>query len=318
MMKCRFEWRSTRNSILPPLISMTALATSGVTVPVFGFGIRPRGPSTRPSRPTLPIRSGVATTASKSSRPFSTSAMSSSDPTMSAPAARASSARSPVAKTRTRAVLPVPCGQVDRAADHLVGLAGVDAEAHGDLDGARRTSWCSSPWPAGRPRAGCRARPRRSSRRRRGRTCCASWCCSSLVRAEVVVERAELALPRCVAGAASLDGRAVDRQSVTVMPIERAVPAMIFSAASRSLALRSGILVSAISRTWARVIEATLIFCGVGGALLDAGGLEDQPRGRRGLGDEGERAVLVDRDLDRDRPGRAATRSRRCRPCRTP
>ena len=69
MMKCRLAWRSTRNSILPPLMSVTALATSGVTVPVFGFGIRPRGPSTRPRRPTLPIMSGVATTASKSSQP---------------------------------------------------------------------------------------------------------------------------------------------------------------------------------------------------------------------------------------------------------
>src|SRR3954449_12764017 len=35
-------------------------------------------------------------------------------------------------------------------------------------------------------------------------------------------------------------------------------------------------------------------------ALLDAGGLEQHARGRRGLRDEGERAVLVDRDLDRD------------------
>src|SRR4029079_11953053 len=58
MMKCRLAWRSTRNSILPPLMSETALATSGVTVPVLGFGIRPRGPSTRPSRPTLPLTPG--------------------------------------------------------------------------------------------------------------------------------------------------------------------------------------------------------------------------------------------------------------------
>ena len=35
----------------------------------------------------------------------------SSEPTKSAPAARASSARSPVAKTSTRAVLPVPLGR---------------------------------------------------------------------------------------------------------------------------------------------------------------------------------------------------------------
>src|SRR4051794_22358139 len=34
------------------------------------------------------------------------------------------------------------------------------------------------------------------------------------------------------------------------------------------------------------------------GALLDAGGLEQHARGRRGLGDEGERAVLEHRDLD--------------------
>ena len=38
-------------------------------------------------------------------------------------------------------------------------------------------------------------------------------------------------------------------QASTVMPMERAVPAMILAAASMSLALRSGILDSAISRT---------------------------------------------------------------------
>src|SRR5699024_3211730 len=37
-----------------------------------------------------------------------------------------------------------------------------------------------------------------------------------------------------------------------------------------------------------------------GGALLEAGGLLDELGGRRGLRDDGERAVLVDRDLDRD------------------
>ena len=92
-------------------MSLTAFVTSVVTVPVFGFGIKLRGPKTLPRRPTLPMRSGVATTASKSKRPFATSSMSSSPPTMSAPAARASSARSPFANTRTRAVLPVPCGR---------------------------------------------------------------------------------------------------------------------------------------------------------------------------------------------------------------
>ena len=60
---------STRNSTLPALISLTAFAISNVTVPVFGFGIRPRGPSTLPRRPTARIMSGVATTASKSIQP---------------------------------------------------------------------------------------------------------------------------------------------------------------------------------------------------------------------------------------------------------
>src|ERR1041384_2647318 len=57
---------STRNSTLPALISLIALATSTVTVPVLGLGIRPRGPSTLPSFPTERIISGVAITASKS------------------------------------------------------------------------------------------------------------------------------------------------------------------------------------------------------------------------------------------------------------
>src|SRR5262249_33361421 len=44
----------------------------------------------------------------------------------------------------------------------------------------------------------------------------------------------------------------------TVTPIERAVPAMILVAASRSLAFRSGILRSAIWRAWSTVIEPTI------------------------------------------------------------
>ncbi|MDQ1684940.1 MAG: hypothetical protein QOC82_1677 [Frankiaceae bacterium] len=50
--------------------------------------------------------------------------------------------------------------------------------------------------------------------------------------------------------------------SVTVMPIERAVPAMIFSAASMSFAFRSSSLLCAISRTCARLIDATFVLCG--------------------------------------------------------
>src|ERR1035438_2506047 len=60
---------STRNSTLPALISLTAFATSWVTVPVFGLGISPRGPRILPSLPTERIMSGVAITASKSVQP---------------------------------------------------------------------------------------------------------------------------------------------------------------------------------------------------------------------------------------------------------
>src|SRR5690348_18294412 len=45
MGQCTIPALSTRNSTLPALDSLTALATSNVTVPVFGFGIRPRGRS---------------------------------------------------------------------------------------------------------------------------------------------------------------------------------------------------------------------------------------------------------------------------------
>ena len=46
------------------------------------------------------------------------------------------------------------------------------------------------------------------------------------------------------------------------MPIDRAVPAMIFSAASIVVAFRSGIFVCAMSRTWAAVMLPTLVLCG--------------------------------------------------------
>jgi hypothetical protein len=84
--------------------------TSIVTVPIFGFGIMPRGPSTLPRRPTSGIMSGVAIQRSKLISPFCTFSTRSSAPTTSAPAARASSAFGPRANTPTRKVRPVPFG----------------------------------------------------------------------------------------------------------------------------------------------------------------------------------------------------------------
>ena len=109
---CTLPVRSARYSIFPPLMSATAFWMSFVTVPVFGFGISPRGPSTRPAFPTDAIMSGVAIAASKSILPSITSSTSSSPPTRSAPASRASRALSPWANTATRTVLPDPFGNV--------------------------------------------------------------------------------------------------------------------------------------------------------------------------------------------------------------
>ena len=101
---------SRRYSILPALASLTALPRSGVTVPALGLGIRPRGPSSLPRRPTLPIMSGVVTTTSKSMKPPWILAIRSSSPTISAPAASAAEAAGPLAMAQTRTVLPVPLG----------------------------------------------------------------------------------------------------------------------------------------------------------------------------------------------------------------
>src|SRR5690606_5126625 len=108
--QCTTPALSTRYSTLPAFASRTADLTSKVTVPPFGLGMRPRGPSTRHSLPTAPIMSGVAMTRSKSRKPSWTRCTSSSPPATSAPASSASRSFSPRANTSTRMLLPVPCG----------------------------------------------------------------------------------------------------------------------------------------------------------------------------------------------------------------
>src|SRR2546426_1088895 len=108
---CTLPALSILNSTRPAFTSFTALAVSSVTVPVFGLGIRPRGPSTLPSLRTSPMASGVATATSKSDQPSWHFLIMSSKPTYSAPAAFAASAPGPLlANTSTRTVLPLPCG----------------------------------------------------------------------------------------------------------------------------------------------------------------------------------------------------------------
>ena len=108
---CTIPAFSTRNSTLPAFCSFTALARSWVTVPTLGLGMRPRGPRIFPRRPTTPIMSGAAMILSKSMNPSWIRAARSSAPTTSAPASCASRALSPLAKTATLTVLPMPCGR---------------------------------------------------------------------------------------------------------------------------------------------------------------------------------------------------------------
>ena len=229
----------------------------------------------RPRRPTSGIMSGVAIATSKSVKPSSTRLARSSAPTTSAPASCASRAASPWAKTAIVTSRPRPLGSaiVPRS--------------------------CSSAWRTFSPVRMCtsidssnlarrelldRARsPRRASARARGRP----------------------------ARAASMHALAAVRHQTTSTPIERAVPAMIFAAASRSLALRSA---NFCSRDLAQLRlgdRADLVAVRLGRALVEPDRLADQVGGRRRLGDEGERAVLVDGDHDRDHGAGVLLRSAR-------
>src|SRR5581483_1792357 len=287
MMKCRLPCRSVLNSILPPLISVTALATSGVTVPVFGFGIRPRGPSTRPRRPTLPISSGLATTASKSRRPPATSSISSSAPTMSAPAASAAAARSPVAKTRTRAVLPVPCGRFTVLRTIWSALRGstprrmatstVESNLVVEVSLARRTA-SSGPYSRSRSTFAAAA-------------ACAllRFTAAPVVRYGVVVAAGRARPYHSGDGPSALDGHAHRPGGAgdDLLGLVQVVGVEVGHLGLRDLAdLLTGEL-------------GDLGLVRGAGSLVDPRGLEDQLGRRRRLGDEGEGAVLVDRDLHR-------------------
>src|SRR4051794_15350530 len=309
MTRCRLACLSTRKLILPPLMSLTALATSVVTVPVFGFGIRPRGPRMRATRPTLAIWSGVAIAASKSRKPPWIRSIRSSAPTTSAPADSASAALSPAAKTMTRAVLPVPCGRLtvprtiwsalrgstprrmatSTVASYVVGdvcLASV-AAASGLYSRSRST--CSAAWryffpcfammvPLPRPRGG-----------------------------SLVVRGPGAALPQV------LDVRARHRPGGCNAAECRRLPSPLDGDAHRPggagddlLGLVEGVGVEVRHlglRDLADLVaghRGDLGLVRLAGALLHPGGLEQHLRGRRRLGDEGERPVFVDRDLDRD------------------
>lgn len=92
----------------PPLASCTAVVKSSATVPLLTLGINPLGPKNLARAGFLVNKlrsSGVVMSLSGLSSPLRISATSSSPPTRSAPAARASLAWAPVAKTTMKEVL---------------------------------------------------------------------------------------------------------------------------------------------------------------------------------------------------------------------
>ena len=204
--------RSVRYSTLPALDSSTALATSIVTVPTFGFGILPAGPRIRPRRPTTGIRSGVAIATSKSSKPV----LDLLGEVLGADDVRAGllglARLVALGEHGDLDVLAEPVGQRDRAAQLLVGVADVQPGPHVHLDGLVEL----------------RARELLDQRDRLGGRVLA-------LAIEALLD-VDVRLP-------------VLRHHTTSTPIERAVPAMIFAAASTSFAFRSFIFFSAISRS---------------------------------------------------------------------
>ena len=132
------------------------------------------------------------------------------------------------------------------ATDHLVRLAGVDAQAEDDIHGGVELGNGGGLGQVNGLGRGVED----SGLDLLSRGAVGLGALGHLLLLAVVVFGPREALPRFRMGV-ELRGPADRRvpQASTVMPMERAVPAMILAAASTSLALRSGILDSAISRT---------------------------------------------------------------------
>src|SRR5215212_5020273 len=258
--------RSVRYSTLPALDSSTARPMSGVTVPTLGLGILPCGPRMRPSLPTTGIMSGVAMATSKSPKPSSTRLARSSPPTKSAPASSASRALSPWAKAATLTCLPRPCGRA------IVPRS------------------CSSAWRTFRPVRTCSSTDS-SNLREPSSLSSENPSAGVYSRSRSIFDRAWLyARPRLDnvhphrAGGPGDDAR----RSLHVLGVEIGQLALGYLA---DLVLGDGAHLGAVR---------------LARALLEADRLLDQDGGRRGLGHEGERAVLVDGDHHRDDRARVA------------
>ena len=110
------------------------MPTSIVTVPVFGFGIRPRGPRMRPSLPTLPIWSGVAIATSNSVKPSSICFARSAEPDDVRAGLLRLARLVALGEDGDPDFLAAPVREHEGAAQLLVGVADVETEAEVQLD----------------------------------------------------------------------------------------------------------------------------------------------------------------------------------------
>ena len=179
-------------------------------------------------------------------------------PTMSAPAALRGVLRScRLANTATRTVLPVPAGSTVEP----------------------RTGW--SDFFASMPRLTATSTDSSNFALANSLT---SFSASSI----------GYCLPGCdLAGSRPSDAwlRSAMSEPSTSMPMLRALPAIVRTAASRSAAVRSGSLAFAISSTCLRVTLADLVGVRLAAALLDPTAFLISTDGRRRLHDEREAAV---------------------------
>ena len=175
-------------------------------------------------------------------------------PTMSAPAALASSALAPCANTATRLVLPVPLGITTAPRTTWSDFFGVDAELHGHVDRLIELGGGAF-----------------------------------LDEREGVVERVQLgAVDLALEGFLRLGELGHVQTPSTVMPIERAEPAMVRDrgvqvGGGQVLQLGLGDLFELGAGDLADLVGVRL-----GRALVELDRLLDQHRRRRRLDDEGE------------------------------
>ena len=230
-----------------------------------------------PSRPTPRIMSGVATTASKSIQPPRIFSTTSSPPTCVGAGFLGFLLLVGAGNHQHALALAQAVRQDDRAADHLVGVLGIDAQAHRELD--RLVELRELDLLHQRQRFGERVGP--ILHLRLGRLELLAHCCFAFLSLppRVVVTH----LP-----SVADDGGAIRirNYAITSSPIDRAVPATVLIADSSESVFRSGIFSFAISSTCFCGDRADLVLVRLGRSLGDVRGALEQHRRRRRLGDE--------------------------------